>query len=153
MFKHVRKTVVFAMVFGGLLGLAALTPALAHAAAKGRFFTGFWEGIDPVDGSTVQMSLANLDNSGSLDFIYREGFFTYCYSQNDTQGRGYAMGTATVVGKNKISINATCICVLDNNSQNSQPCSFDVTANPRAGVLIVPNFSNPDIIMHRTSCK
>jgi hypothetical protein len=34
-----------------------------------------------------------------------------------------------------------------------ESCTYDVRADRRSDVLIVPNFSHPDIIMHRTSGK
>ena len=61
MAKQFLSRIILAAAVIGLASAAALAPASAgddrHKSFKSRFFIGFWEGIDPLDGSTVQLSI------------------------------------------------------------------------------------------------
>ena len=119
MAERIIYSVIFTALIVGLTVMAAATPTLAVSpnAAKGKFFIGFWEGIDPLDGSTVQLSISDNDQDGMFDFIYRESFFTTCFTAQNTKGRGVLTGTASVVEQGAIEGVADQICKNDDNTE------------------------------------
>ena len=134
----------------GLMAMATLAPALAgqahnQNAANGQFFIGFWQGIDPLDGSTVQLSIADNDQDGVFDFLLRESFFTLCFTGENTLGRGFFIGTAIVVERGVIEAVVDLICVNDDNSKED-PEGFILRprAAPKGDILIFP-----EVILHR----
>jgi hypothetical protein len=149
-------SVIFTALIVALTVMAAATPTLAgqansQNAANGRFFIGFWEGIDPLDGSTVQLSITDNDQDGVFDYIYRESFLSACFTAQNTLGRGYLIGTATVVEQGVIEILADSVCVNDDNSKEDPvELTFRHSAAPKGDILIVPQGDFPDIFMHRT---
>jgi hypothetical protein len=65
------------------LGVSVLTAA-AFASPKPpweRDFVGLWEGVDALDGSTVQVSLSDIEGDGVLELRQREGFYTVCFKE------------------------------------------------------------------------
>src|SRR6188768_2272282 len=69
-------------------------------------FLGFWEGVDPLDGSPVRLSLSDINDDNVIEHTLQEDFYTVCFEQgpNFKQGRGVVVGTATVVGKNTLEV-------------------------------------------------
>ncbi len=142
-------SVIFTVLIVGLTVMAAATPTLAgqanSRAANGQFFIGFWQGIDPLDGSTVQLSITDNDQDGEFDFLLRESFHTVCFTGENTLGRGFLIGTAIVVERGVIEVAADIICVNDDNSQED-PEEFIIRARaaPKGDILIFPK-----ITLHR----
>ena len=154
MLKTILSRTVISTFLAGLTGLAlsATVAAGSPNAANGKFFLGFWEGVDPLDGSTVQLSLTDVDGDGVFAFIYRESFFSTCFTPQNTQGRGFMTGTASLVAKAVLEVNAERICINDDNTDEPPvPVSTEITADKQEDVLIVPQAPNPDILLHRTS--
>ena len=139
--------------------MAAATPTLAgqannQNAANGRFFIGFWEGIDPLDGSNVQLSLTRSDSDRHLfDYIYRESFFTSCFTAENTKGRGVLIGTGILVERGVIEVVADITCFNDDITIGIEEDDIDVLirAAPKGEMIVVifPNTDFPSIIMHR----
>jgi hypothetical protein len=149
-------SVIFTTLIVGLMVMAPATPTLAgqansQNAANGRFFIGFWEGIDPLDGSTVQLSISDNDRDGVFDYIFREGFFTSCFTAQNTKGRGVVIGTGTLVEPGVIEVVADQTCFDDENQIEAVFEIFPVIrAAPKGANLILGSGGFPSILMHRT---
>ncbi len=150
-------SVIFTALIVGLTVMAAATPTLAgqpnsQNAANGRFFIGFWEGIDSLDGSTVQMSLSDNDQDGVFDYLYRESFFTVCFTPQNTRGRGILEGTATVAVQGGLDVDADRICKNDDGSDGLLFFGVvpQIRAAPKGDIIIIDFTGFPPIIMHRT---
>ncbi len=149
-------SVIFTALIVGLTVMAAATPTLAgqansQNAANGRFFIGFWEGIDPLDGSTVQLSISDNDRDGVFDYIFCEGFFTSCFTAQNTKGRGVVIGTGTLVEPGVIEVVADQTCFDDENQIEAVFEIFPVIrAAPKGANLILGSGGFPSIIVHRT---
>ncbi len=146
-------SVIFAALIVGLTVMAAATPTLAVSpnAAKGQFFIGFWEGVDPLDGSTVQMSITDDDQDGVFDFIYREGFFTSCFTAQNTKGRGVVIGTGILVEKGVMEVVADQTCFDDGNQAELEFEVFNIIrAALKGDNLTILQDPFPSIILHRT---
>ena len=133
-----------AMILGALL----LFPNAAVADPNGRGFIGLWEGIDPGDGSTVQVSINDFNGDGVFEIVAREGYFTVCYDGlANTQGRGTITGSGTLLGKSQMWVERTRICINDDNT-TSDPVSFPVTYTLDAKKKVL---SIGFTVLHRTS--
>ena len=141
---------IFTTLIVGLTVMAAATPTLAGQ-ANNQFGTGFFEGIDPLDGSIVQLSLTDNDQDGVIEFIFRESFFTSCFTNKNKQGRGVVIGTATVVEPGVIEAVADRICINDDNTKEAPfEIIISILAAPKGDILITQHPGFPDIILHRT---
>ncbi len=155
--RKLYSVIVTALIVG-LTVMAAATPTLAgqansQNAANGRFFIGFWEGIDPLDGSTVQLSISDNDRDGVFDIISREGFYTICFTAQNTKGRGVVIGTGTLVEQGVIEVVADRTCFDDENQIESVFETFTVIrAAPKGAILIIEIPARPlfPIVLHRT---
>ena len=151
-------SVIFTALIVGLTVMAAATPTLAgqpnsQNAANGRFFIGFWEGIDPLDGSTVQSSISDNDRDGVFDIIDRESFFTTCFTAQNTKGRGVLIGTGTLVEQGVIEFVAELTCFDDDNQIGGEFNTTSVIrAAPKGAILIIEIPARPlfPIVLHRT---
>lgn len=149
-------SVIFTALIVGLMVMAAATSTLAgqansQNAANGRFFIGFWEGIDPLDGSTVQLSISDNDRDGVFDIIFREGFFTSCFTAQNTKGRGVIIGTGTLVEPGVIEVVADQTCFDDDNQIGGEFNTTNVIrAAPKGAILILGSGGFFSIIVHRT---
>ena len=157
MAERIIYSVIFTALIVGLTVMAAATPTLAGQAnspnaAKGQFFIGFWEGIDPLDGSTAQLSISDNDQDGMFDFIYRESFFSTCFTDENTKGRGVLTGTASVVEQGAIEGVADQICKNDDNTEVVIAGIFlRIEAVTRGGILNVDfGILGLPILVHRT---
>ncbi len=149
-------SVIFTALIVGLTVMAPATPTLAgqansQNAANGRFFIGFWEGIDPLDGSTVQSSISDNDRDGVFDIIDRESFFTSCFTAQNTLGRGVEEGEAVVVERGLLVTDAVHTCFDDDNiGKVVTDVSSSIRAGPKGGIITLEFPGFPPVIMHRT---
>ena len=150
-------SVIFTALIVGLTVMATLAPALAgqansQNAANGRFFIGFWEGIDPLDGSTVQLSISDNDQDGVFNVIYRESFFSTCFTDLNTKARGVLIGTASVVEQGTMEGVVDQICKNDDNTEVVIAGIFlRIEAVTRGGILNVDfGILGLPILVHRT---
>lgn len=121
----------------------------AVAEKAGKQFDGLWEGIDGVDGSSVQISIVCEGNGdGACRVIGRESYLNYC-EQHSAGGEGWYEGMGQVAkGKKKhLEIRWAMHC--------QDGISIDVDAyfisNRAKKILILGGEGFQDITLHRVS--
>lgn len=141
-----------------LTASATTTPAFAGGDHQGtrlaHKLVGLWEGVDVLDGSTIQLSIAHRNGSIALEYRYTESFFSNCFSDDNKKGRGYLIGTITILNSNEFELSGDgLVCVNDDNTQED-PDGFEPTGSysQRDDVVIFANVQNQlDNFLHRTS--
>jgi hypothetical protein len=119
-----------------------------------RAFLGFWEGVDPLDGSTAQVSISDIEGDGVLEIVFGESFWTLCFELGDnfSLGRGLSSGQGTVVSKGVLEVEESITCFSDdNNLETPRPFTSQYTLESQGRILVVPQGDNPDILLHRTA--
>lgn len=119
-----------------------------------RAFLGFWEGVDPLDGSTAQLSISDIGGDGVLEIVFGESFWTLCFELGDnfSLGRGLSIGQGTVVSKGVLEVEETLTCISDDNDfETLPPFTSQYTLESQGRILVVPQGDNPDILLHRTA--
>jgi hypothetical protein len=118
-------------------------------------FLGLWEGVDPLDGSPVRLSLSDIDNDGVLTHTLQEDFFTVCFNLGPTysRGRGVSTGTATVASKDVLDVETALTCFDDNNVPAPQGVvAIQYFLRSRDRVLVVPpHRDEPPIMLHHVA--
>jgi len=118
-------------------------------------FLGFWEGVDPLDGSTVQASISGIEGDGVLELSQREGFFTVCFQlgSDHSLGRGLVRGTGTIVAGGLFEVELSLTCIDDDNNLGTPlPETLQYRLESRGRIFVVPGLDGaPDILLHRTS--
>jgi hypothetical protein len=152
--RHRRRAIMIAMA----ATLTALPVWTAQAGGFGgligsRSFLGLWEGVDPLDGSTVYASITDIDRDGILEMAQGESFFTFCaqLDANHSFGRGMISGEGKVQrGVYKVVTSFTCI---DDDGKPGEPLvgPFDYTLEEGGKLLRVPGDGDtiPDVLLHR----
>ena len=119
-----------------------------------RAFLGFWEGVDPRDGSTVQVSISDIEGDGVLELVYAESFFTLCFQLGDdfSLGRGLISGPGIVVSKGVLEVKESLTCISDDNNLE-EPRLFEnqYTLESQGRILVVGQGDAPSILLHRTA--
>jgi hypothetical protein len=133
-----------------VVALGAPGPGAKHV----QEFLGLWEGVDPLDGSTVEVSLTDVEGDGVLELTQREGFFSACFDQGAeyTQGRGVVVGTGTTPSKGVLELDSVLICITDDNVSTELPGDdvTEYTLQQRGEILRLPDFGNaPPVLLHR----
>lgn len=156
------------MLFGAaLVGtlLGAAQPARATAPDP-QVFLGIWEGIDPLDGSTVRLVITNIDGGAVLELSQTESFFTNCVGRGPdySQGLGYIGGHgrpalkrvrvgSTDTVRKVLAVATNFVCVA-NTGRPSAPLTgeFDYPLVQGGHVLVIPGVpaGAPDILLYRT---
>ena len=111
-----------------------------------RFFLGLWEGIDPLDGSTVRVSIANLNKDEKIEIAWTESLFTLCEGAN-----GFITSTGTVDENGVINADEMLTCFDKEETAEGQASYTPVKDD---GLIIVTPKSEPDfppVILHRVS--
>jgi hypothetical protein len=120
-----------------------------------QVFLGFWEGVDPLDGSTAQASISDIEGDGVLELSQREGFFTACFllGSNHSLGRGLVTGTGTIVARGLFEVELSFTCIDDDNNLGTPLLeTLQYRLESRGRILVVPGLdSAPDILLHRIS--
>jgi hypothetical protein len=143
--------------------LAVLTATVPLAATaldddgrQSQGFLGFWEGVDPLDGSTVQVAISDIEGDGILELVNGEGFWTVCFQLGDNYslGRGLVTGQGSVVSEDVLEVETSLTCIDDDN--NPAPPSvgtFQYTLESDDRILVVPQGDSdaPNILLHRTA--
>jgi hypothetical protein len=117
-------------------------------------FLGLWRGVDPLDGSDVEVSITDIERDGALEISQREGFFTSCANlgSNYSLGRGKVVGTGTVLSKTELEVTTTFICINDLGVPDTTPPAGTViyTLESHGKILSLPPFGqSPGILLHR----
>lgn len=161
---------MLALLLAGALVVAA--PASRAEEAGGATapsrdaFLGIWEGIDPLDGSTVRLVITDVDGGGVLELSQTESFFTYCAALGPryAQGRGYVGGRGRPVYKRvrvgdtnavrKVLAAETSFSCVDDRGRPRAPLTgrFDYPLVQGGKVLVIPGVpaGAPDVLLYRT---
>jgi hypothetical protein len=121
----------------------------------GRNFVGYWQGVDVLDGSTVHVSLSDIEGDGVLELRQQESFYSICFGQGPafSQGRGFIAGSGRATSRRVLTLETQLICVSDNNDA-AQPLveQVEYTLSSDGQILLLPQFdNNPRVLLHRTS--
>lgn len=148
------STSVFALAV--ILASAATVATASRSDAAGidpdvQPFLGFWEGVDPLDGSVVQSSITDIDKDGVIEVYQREGFFSVCYNgTTNTKGGGLFEGTGTVTKRRVMVVDLQRICVNDDGSTEPPvPLTRKYLLRSKGEVLHL-KFTH-EILLHKTS--
>lgn len=118
-------------------------------------FVGFWQGIDPLDGSSAQVSISDIEGDGILEFVNGESFWTVCFDLGDNYslGRGLATGQGRVVSKGVLEVVSSLTCFDDDNHPTPLgEATIQWTLASHGRILVQPGFDeSPDILLHRTA--
>ena len=133
----------------GLLVLLSAPTVSAGGNGRTRWFTGLWQGVDPVDGSTVVVSLSDLDRDGVLEIAGHESFFFAC------NGDGLQTGTATVTKGGTLDARLSLKCRPGPLQFLNTPATFEPYEQDDILVLKVPaeDPATVPIVLHRTSAR
>jgi hypothetical protein len=165
-FRIARRASIAAVYCVAVLLLAALptagaraasTPASASATRRIDDFLGLWQGVDPLDGSPVRLSLSDIDDDGVIEVTQQEDFFSVCHAQGSdfTKGTGVVVGTATLAkSKDTLDVESDLICIDDDGGQHplagGEPHQYLLRSRGRN--LVLPEFGDaPAIVLHRTA--
>ena len=116
-------------------------------------FLGFWQGVDALDGSTVHVSLSDIEGDGVIELRQQEGFYTICFNEGAgySQGRGFITGSGRVTARGVLDLETKLFCVSDQNIV-TQLIAESVQYTLRGQILLLPQFGdNPRVLLHRTS--
>jgi hypothetical protein len=160
------------LAYGFAAAMALATPVAAAGAdaqsvADRQAFLGIWEGVDPLDGSTVMASITDVRNDGVLEMVQTESFFTYCarLGANYSLGRGMITGDGPVVRKRvrfaggnairRVFEVVTSFTCFRNNGVPRAPLvgPFDYFLVQEGRVLVVPgaDAQTPDVLLYRSA--
>ena len=123
-------------------------------AGKVEDFIGLWQGVDALDGSTVRLSLSDVDDDGILELTQAESFYSFCHSMGPefSLGRGVEVGTATVGSrKDVLAVDIRLICIEDTNAPHERPpVSLEYQLRSHGRNVVIPAFPNSlPIVLHR----
>ena len=153
--KHSARIVVLSTMFMGLLVSAADDPAVARDEHRHRGkLVGLWEGVDALDGSTVLISIGDIDGDEVLDFRWHESFFTGCFNQDNQRGRGVVAGTVDWKNATEFDLLATeFVCFDDSNNRiDRDQITVEFSYSWKDDFLIrIGTDEFPGFILHRTS--
>ena len=160
MFRFVRRPkgpAFWLVVAGCLLSVSVVVAGPGpHSPKDAENFLGLWQGVDPLDGSPVRLSLSDVEGDGVIEHTMQEDFFSVCFALGPgySKGRGVSTGTATVVSKTVLDAKTELICISDANVPFSLgPASVQqYTLRSHGRVLVLPEFgSSPGIVLHRVA--
>ena len=121
----------------------------------GRNFVGYWQGVDVLDGSTVHVSLSDIEGDGVLELRQQESFYTICFNQGPgfSQGRGFIRGSGRATARRVLTLETQLICVSDDNVATPLLDEHvEYTLSSGGQILQLPTFgNNPRVLLHRTS--
>jgi hypothetical protein len=148
-----------ATVFAGVVAMAALSAQAAEPNSRVRSdrqaFLGLWEGIDPLDGSTVHFSITDIERDGDLEMVLTESFFTFCarLGKDYSQGQGIITGQGRVVNS-VLRANTRFTCIKDEGVPGKPEVGpFDYPLKDGGRILVVPGVDaeTPDVLLHRVA--
>ena len=120
------------------------------AAETDKLFNGLWEGIDPDDGSTVQVSIVcGKKGNEECRLIARESYLNFCEINDNPGGEGWYAGTGKVTVGNKRRLDAEWIIYCKNGSTMEIKNNFIVYRAEK--ILILRGEGIRDLTLHRVS--
>ena len=121
-----------------------------RADSKAGRFTGFWGGVDPLDGSGVQNSISDIDQDGVFEIIGRETFFTFCRDVGANGEFGIVLSTGTIGEDGILRVEGTLTC--DNDQKIKIKEAYESVKKGAILLLTDPDDAGiPPIILHRLS--
>lgn len=145
-------------VFPSAVFLVLLASLAGEPADAGYYdihhVAGLWEGVDTLDGSTVRVSIGNFESDDSLEFRWHESFFTGCFNQGFSSGRGLIAGTVHRSRANHIELVVTRYLCFDddNNEVDIGPFTVELRYSLKDDVLVRTTQEGfPGFILHRIS--
>ena len=154
-FERVLRAPGFWLVLVLCISVLAHGVLAAPEPQFGRNFVGYWQGVDVLDGSTVHVSLSDIEGDGVLELRQQESFYTICFNQGPgfSQGRGFIKGSGRATTKRVLTLETQLNCVSDDNV--ATPLldeQVEYTLSPDGQILLLPKFGdNPRVLLHRTS--
>lgn len=144
-----------AFVVAGVLAPLAGNPVFAQSGNLDHLI-GMWEGVDALDGSTVRVSIGDMERDKRLEFRWHESFFTGCFNGDDLQGRGIISGTVQRLNEDEIELVVSSFkCFdVDNNAVEVSNFSVDLRYSWKDDILTRNSTAEfPGFILYRTSSK
>ncbi|WP_415406137.1 hypothetical protein ACLHDG_10245 [Sulfurovum sp. CS9] len=126
----------------------------AVAAETNKLFNGLWEGVDPDDGSTMQISIiCDKSADGTCRLIARESYIHKCESNGEAGSEGWYEGTGQVATGNKRRLDVvdwTLHCLEDGHEVHFT--SYFIVNRARNILIMSPHDHDfTDTILHRVS--
>ena len=108
-----RGAFVLAVVAAAIFSFSSA--AQSSDRQEGRGFLGLWEGTDPLYGSTVRLSISNLDDDDVFEILWGESFFTVCFEigQDYSLRRGLITAHGGLVDPDLLEVEAIQTCIND----------------------------------------
>jgi hypothetical protein len=126
----------------------------AVAAETNKLFNGLWEGVDPDDGSTMQISIiCDKSADGTCRLIARESYIHFCERNDGTGGEGWYEGTGQVAIDDKRRLNVVGWTIHCPNNKTESFNSYFIVNRAR-NILIMRPYEDDDFtdtILHRVS--
>ena len=143
----VKKFYMFLAAFSMIAVLQlACTDSNSEGNEADRFFLGLWEGIDPLDGSTVLVSFTNLDKDDTIELAWTESLFSLCDG-----GPGLNTGIGTVGEDGILLADEMFTCF---NTEETFEGSGAYEPVKEDGIIIATSPANPElpaIVLHKVS--
>jgi hypothetical protein len=155
--RRLWKPIFWLVVAGLLLSVSVVVAGPGpHGPKDAEDFVGLWQGIDPLDGSPVRLSLSDVEGDGVIEHTMHEDFFSVCFALGPgyPKGRGVITGTATVASKTILEAKTVLTCISDTNVPfPTGPASVQqYTLRSHGLILVLPEFgSSPGIVLHRVA--
>ncbi|WP_415406142.1 hypothetical protein ACLHDG_10275 [Sulfurovum sp. CS9] len=122
----------------------------AVAAETDKLFNGLWEGIDPDDGSTVQVSIVcSKKSNGECRMIARESYLHSCEINGEAGGEGWYVGTGKVATDNKRRLNIEWTIYCKNG--RTLEVKDNLIIYKAEKILILRSEGIQDLTLHRVS--
>jgi hypothetical protein len=139
-----------AVVVVGLMAALhiACTSTEGEDQEENRFFIGLWEGVDPLDGSSVQISISDIDRNGVFDVIEYQTFFTLCDGE-----LGVVTGAGTVGDDGILRTNEELTCLTTGETFNAEGAYEPVKKDEILVISYPTNPALPTIILHQVSSR
>lgn len=109
--KRLSVITMIGVVIGAMVTVSCLSTGDAQTTTPDYFFHGLWEAVDPLDGSSIQISLSDNNADGTLEFVQGDSFWVAC-SEEGELGRGSVIGTATVNAEGNLDVVGTFTCTF-----------------------------------------
>jgi hypothetical protein len=98
-----KKKMKITMAVLAILGLMIAVPVPVNAESPEDNFVGMWQGVDPLDGGRITLSISPSDpagtSSGDLDLRFNDTYIRVC-----APGRGIYLADASVSGNRLVRV-------------------------------------------------
>jgi hypothetical protein len=133
------------------LSIVLVTNTEAGSFDRGLYFTGLWQGIDPIDSGEMLRSITR-NRDGTFLIIGMESYFIGCDGD-----RGKVVGAGVLDGNVIVSSDLTLICYgddyFDDTDDELYPCPMEIEAD-RFNRTIIEDYESPmfpSAVLHKVS--